>query len=315
MTPKRLALLILALGLLGGMSACAQRTALPAAEPTPPAEQPNPILIEYDTPSPLPQMTPTPTPTPEPTGRALRAWELQKSERKYFEEHPPANGDIEKTLASLSIDPDKKLVALTFDDGPSNMNTNRILDVLEKYNARATFFIIGKRIENHTDVIARAISLNCEIGNHTWAHSDFTKYSKSVLIESLTKVDDLVQANFGYKMRLFRPPYAAIDDNVEAASAAMGYTMVVWSGSSHDWSVLDADKAYANCFNCAADGAIILFHDIYPSTAEAIERIVPDLIKQGYQLVTVSELIAMDETPIKPDTRYGGWAEPVSVKY
>lgn len=306
---------MLALGLLGGMLACAQQTAPPAAEPDPSAAPLNPILVEIVTPSPPPQITPTPTPSPEPTGRALRAWKLQQSEREYLREHPPANGDVEKTLASLAIDPDKKLVALTFDDGPSNMNTNRILDVLEQYNARATFFIVGKRIENHTDVIARAISLNCEIGNHTWAHSDFTEYSKAVLIESLTKVDDAVQANFGYKMRLFRPPYAAIDENVEAASIAMGYTMVLWSGSSHDWYVLDADKACANCFNCVADGAIILFHDVYPSTAEAIERIVPELIEQGYQLVTVSELMAMDENPIEPDARYDGWAPSVSVEY
>lgn len=312
---KRIALLLTSVFLFGSLACSRAEGVSVTPEPTAETVLASPILMQWDTPAPAPKITPTPTPSPEPTGRALRAWNLQQKERDYFKEHPPANGDVEQTLQSLAIDPDKKLIALTFDDGPSNLNTNRILDVLEKYNARATFFIIGKRIENHTEVIARAISLNCEIGNHTWGHSDFTKYSKSALVDSLKKVDEAVETNFNYKIRLFRPPYAAINKDVEAASAQMGYTMVLWSGSSHDWSVLDVDKTYKNCFHCAADGAIVLFHDIYNTTADAIELIVPELIEQGYQLVTVSELIAMDENPIEADTRYGGWADSVSVEY
>ncbi|NLI55015.1 MAG: polysaccharide deacetylase family protein [Clostridiales bacterium] len=314
---KRMTILLIALLLIGSVFSCSPRVH-PAPQATTPAATlapASPIVMQFVTPVPTPTMSPSPTPSPEPTGRALRAWQLQQEERATLLAHPPENGDIEATLTSLKIDPDKKLIALTFDDGPSNQNTNRILDVLEQYNARATFFIIGKRIQNHEEVIARAISLNCEIGSHTWGHSDFTKYPKSALIDSLEKVDEAMMTNFGYKMTLFRPPYAAINKDVEAASAQMGYTMVLWSGSSHDWSIKDVDKIYKNCFHCAADGAIVLFHDIYPFTADAIERIVPELINEGYQLVTVSELIAMDENSLKPDARYGGWADSVSVEY
>jgi peptidoglycan/xylan/chitin deacetylase (PgdA/CDA1 family) len=271
-----------------------------------------PIIVEYVTPDPTPTHTPLPTPSPEPTGRSLRAWQLQQIQRQWLKEHPPTNGDIEGTLANMVIDPEKKLIALTFDDGPSNKNTNRILDVLELHHSRATFFVIGKRIEDRKEVIKRAISLGCEIGNHTWGHSDFSKYPKSALIDSLKKTDNAMVSNFNYHMSLFRPPYGSINKDVESGSNDMGYKMILWSGSSHDWSIKNADKIYRNTFDNAADGAIILFHDIYDITADAIERIVPELIFQGYQLVTVSELIAMDETPFSPGDRYGGWAKRAS---
>ena len=218
-------------------------------------------------------------------------------------------------MAFLTIDPEKKMVALTFDDGPSNQNTNRILDVLEQNHARATFFVIGKRIADRTEVIARALSLGCEIGSHTWGHSDFTKYPKSALIDSLKKTDEAMVSNFNYHMTLFRPPYASINKDVENVSKDMGYAMILWSGSSHDWSIKDANKVYRNTFQCAADGAIILYHDIYDFTADAIERVVPDLISQGYQLVTISELIAMDEKSVSPGERYGGWAPVTKDDY
>jgi peptidoglycan/xylan/chitin deacetylase (PgdA/CDA1 family) len=110
-------------------------------------------------------------------------------------------------MAYLTIDPEKKMVALTFDDGPSNQNTNRILDVLEQNHARATFFVIGKRIADRTEVIARALSLGCEIGSHTWGHSDFTKYPKSALIDSLEKN----RRGDGFKLQL---PYDALPSSL-----------------------------------------------------------------------------------------------------
>ena len=304
-----------ALLLLGAvMSACAPAAAA-VVPPAPTALALDPVVVAFVTPEPTPTLSPSPTPSPEPTGRALRAWQLNQNQRAFLMAHPPADGDIETAMSYLTIDPDKKIIALTFDDGPSKQNTNRILDVLEKYHARATFFVIGKRVSSHTNEIARAIALGCEIGSHTWGHSDFTKYPKSALVDSLKKTDAAMVDNFGYHMTLFRPPYASINKDIEDVSKNMGYTMILWSGSSHDWSIKDEEKIYKNTFHCAADGAVVLFHDIYDFTADAIERIVPDLINQGYQLVTISELIAMDEKPVKPGERYGGWADTVKVEY
>ena len=312
---KRVALLsaFLLFGVVFG--ACAPAAAPIASTPAPTAEPLAPVVMAFETPVPTPTMTPTPSPSPEPTGRALRAWQVTQSRRSFLVAHPPADGDIDAAMAYLAIDPEKKIIALTFDDGPSNQNTNRILDVLEQNHSRATFFVIGKRIADRTEVISRAVSLGCEIGSHTWGHSNFTDYPKSALVDSLEKTDEAMVTSFNYHMTLFRPPYAAINGDVEAVSKDMGYTMILWSGSSHDWSIKNADKIYRNTFDCAADGAIVLFHDIYDFTADAIERIVPDLISQGYQLVTVSELIALDEKPVSPGERYGGWAPTVKIEY
>ena len=312
---KRVAQLSTALLLFTILGACAPATVAVVATPAPTAIPLAPIVVAFETPEPTPTMTPTPSPSPEPTGRALRAWQVTQNRRAFLAAHPPADGDIEAAMAFLTIDPEKKMVALTFDDGPSNQNTNRILDVLEQNHARATFFVIGKRIADRTEVIARALSLGCEIGSHTWGHSDFTKYPKSALIDSLEKTDEAMVSNFNYHMTLFRPPYASINKDVENVSKDMGYTMILWSGSSHDWSIKDANKVYRNTFQCAADGAIILYHDIYDFTADAIERVVPDLISQGYQLVTISELIAMDEKSVSPGERYGGWAPVTKDDY
>lgn len=312
---KRVALLSTSLLIFAVLGACAPAEAPVVATPAPTAVPLAPIVVAFETPEPTPTMTPTPSPSPEPTGRALRAWQVTQNRRAFLAAHPPADGDIEAAMAYLTIDPEKKMVALTFDDGPSNQNTNRILDVLEQNHARATFFVIGKRIADRTEVIARALSLGCEIGSHTWGHSDFTKYPKSALIDSLEKTDEAMVSNFNYHMTLFRPPYASINKDVENVSKDMGYTMILWSGSSHDWSIKDANKVYRNTFQCAADGAIILYHDIYDFTADAIERVVPDLISQGYQLVTISELIAMDEKSVSPGERYGGWAPVTKDDY
>lgn len=282
---------------------------MPQESAAPSATEQMPIMLEIMTPAPSPTPSPTPEPTPELTGRALRAWNLNEATRARLTQDLPENSDIAVVATNMLIDPEKKLIALTFDDGPSNTNTNRILDVLEQYHARATFFVIGKRIATREAVIARAIALNCEIGNHTWGHSNFTKYTKSALIDSLGKTDAAMQQNFGYHMTLFRPPYAAINKDVAAAAKDMGYTMILWSGSTHDWSIKNADKIYRNMFECAQDGAIVLFHDIYDFTAEAVERIVPELVNQGYQLVTISELLAMDEEQVEPGDRYGGWTK------
>lgn len=314
---KRATLFVMMFVLCAWLCACtfAAAPATETPEPLTHAAAMEPVILSMVTPEPTNAPTPSPTPSPEPTGRALRAYQLQQKQREQITLHPPANGDIEGTLVHMRIDPEKKLIALTFDDGPSNQNTNRILDVLEQTNSRATFFVIGKRIAERKEVIARAISLGCEIGSHTWGHSNFTKYPKSALVDSLEKTDEAMVSNFDYHMTLFRPPYAAINKDVEAVSKDMGYEMILWSGSSHDWSIEDADKIYRNTFDCVADGAILLYHDIYDFTAEAIERIVPDLISQGYQLVTVSELMAMDEKPIVPGDRYGGWSSAISEDY
>lgn len=306
---KRLCILSLFFVLAAALCGCAEPQAAPVSADASPAL----VLIEPvgATPSAVP-LTPAPTavpPTPEPTGALLKACRLQALEREYLSAHPIGGRDIEEVLSSLAIDPEKPMLALTFDDGPSNRYTTRILDVLEANNARATFFVVGNRVEEHLDVVGRAISLNCEIGSHTWGHSNFTQYKSSVLVGSLTKTDAVMMEHFGYRMRLFRPTYGSINSDVRKGAAEMGYPLILWSTGTHDWSSKDADKIYAACMAGVDDGAIILFHDLYDATAEAIARIVPELVGQGYQLVTVSELLYFNDAVIAPGESFSGWTD------
>ena len=132
MLVKRVALLSLLLMICAVLYACAPAQAAVVATPAPvvTVAPPQPVVVDFETPVPTPTMTPTPSPSPEPTGRALRAWNVTQARRAFLVAHPPADGDIDAAMKDLAIDPEKKLVALTFDDGPSNQNTNRILDVL-----------------------------------------------------------------------------------------------------------------------------------------------------------------------------------------
>ena len=186
------------------------------------------------------------------------------------------------------IDPEKPMVALTFDDGPSKATT-RILDVLEQYDAHATFFVVGTQLEKFPEITARAVSLGCEIGNHTYGHKNFTKISKDEILDQIGRVNDLVLQAAEYEIRLVRPPYGAgIKD--ETVKATVAYPLIMWSIDTLDWSTRDTQSTLEAIRKDVQDGSIVLMHDLYDATAAAVETIVPELIEQGYQLVTVSEM-------------------------
>lgn len=187
------------------------------------------------------------------------------------------------------IDPNKPMIALTFDDGPSNSATTRILNVLEKYDARATFFVVGSRVDSYKNQIKRAHNLNCEIGNHTYNHATLTKCSDSTIKSELTNTDAKVKAITGVSPVLMRPPGGSYKTDTVRKNTA--YPIIMWSVDTRDWESRNATAVVNHIKANAYDGAIILMHDLYDSTASATEIVVPWLISQGYQLVTVSEMM------------------------
>ncbi len=191
-------------------------------------------------------------------------------------------------VETVRIDPNKKMVALTYDDGPHNTYTNRILDVLEKYDARATFFVVGERIDSNSKPLIRAANLGCEIGNHTYNHMNIPSYSDSQIRSNLQKTDDLVRKYTGSETTVMRPPGGATSSR---ALKAVNKPVIMWSVDTRDWDHRNASRVVSHIKNNSFDGAIILMHDLYSSTASATETIVPWLINNGYQLVTVSELL------------------------
>lgn len=194
-----------------------------------------------------------------------------------------------KTRNSREEDPNvEKLIALTFDDGPYSPVTNRILDTLEKHGAKATFFVVGNRVASYKSTVKRAHNLGCEIASHTWSHKNLTKLSVSEMNSEIKKSVDAITDVTGGNVTLVRPPEGGVNGTVQAN---IGYPLIMWSVDSMDWKHRNATKNYNTIVNHVFDGCIILMHDLYPATAETVEKLVPDLMAKGYKFVTVTELM------------------------
>ena len=194
-----------------------------------------------------------------------------------------------------------KLVCFTFDDGPYAPVTNKILDSLEKYNGRATFFVVGDRADTYSDEIIRASKMGCEIGTHTYSHVNLNSLSVPEMQEEIKKSCDAISKYTGKNIKVLRPPEGAANDTVKAN---VGMPMVLWSVDSRDWDYRNADKDYKTVMDNVFDGSIVLMHDLYPATADAVARLIPELAKQGYKFVTFSELMKIRGVDVEPGEKY-----------
>ena len=198
----------------------------------------------------------------------------------------PADAEENETPTVIT---DKKMVALTFDDGPNPVHTNAILDILEKYDARATFFDLGYLVEKYPDVVKREDALGCEVGSHSWDHKNMNKITDAELIADVQKTDAVFQKVLGRSPDSFRPPYGNCDDH---AKTLIPMPIYLWSVDTLDWKSRNANAVMDEVKKIGdLDGKVILLHGIYASTAEATAMLVPYLQEQGYELVTVSELV------------------------
>lgn len=187
------------------------------------------------------------------------------------------------------IDPSKPMVCLTFDDGPSNRGTPSILDVLEKYGVVATFFDVGYNVEANPEIVKREVALGCEVASHTYSHTDLNKLSSSQLIAEIDKANSTFESVIGYTPLLLRPPYGRCTKEV---AAQIDQAVIFWSIDTLDWKTLDPQKIFDSIkAEESLDGKCILMHSIYEETAQALELIIPYLLSEGYQIVTVSEMI------------------------
>ncbi|MCC8100899.1 MAG: polysaccharide deacetylase family protein [Clostridiales bacterium] len=196
---------------------------------------------------------------------------------RYFD----SNGVLYRT-----VDMDGKMIALTYDDGPS-ANTSTILKTLQQYNAVATFFVVGNRVSTYASTVKAAYDLGCEIGNHTWEHLILTRYPASTIQSQITRTSEAVRAVTGVSPVVMRPPGGNYNSTVKSA---VNMPIINWSIDTRDWATRNASSTIAAVLNHVKDGDIVLMHDLYSSTAEASKTIIPTLINRGYQLVTVSEL-------------------------
>lgn len=209
-------------------------------------------------------------------------------------------------VSNRYVDPKKPMVALTYDDGPDCAVTHRILDVVEKYGARVTFFVVGKNIEENKDCLKRQNALGCEIGNHSYTHTSFGISSAAKIKEEISATDTLIKKYSGQKNVLVRAPYGTHGK----APQITGRSFVFWSVDTLDWKTLSSSYVVNHIKENVRDGSIILMHDLYQSTAAASEIIIPWLISEGYQLVTVSELLEARRNGVKGGCiYYNGYAK------
>ena len=196
------------------------------------------------------------------------------------------NGKVIRSIYS-NVDPVKPMIALTYDDGPYSPVTSRILDALEAVGGRATFFNVGNRIGSYQDVAKRAVQIGCSISNHTWDHTSLTSLGSSSIVSEINGCDNAIKNYTGETSLLVRPVGGAVNATVKASVDA---PLILWSVDTLDWKNRNASSVYNKVIGHVQDGDIVLMHDLYTSTAEASEKMIPELVREGYQLVTVEEL-------------------------
>lgn len=179
-------------------------------------------------------------------------------------------------------------LALSFDDGPEPVVTPRVLNILKKENVKATFFVVGKRVAGNESILRRMHAEGHEIGNHSWDHPDLTHLSPSQMDQQIRMTQAAIVSAGVPAPRLLRPPYGAVNDAVKSHSRM---AIVRWDIDPADWEYKDGGKILAGIMSQAKPGGIILMHDIYGTTADALEPAIQQLKLQGYQFVTVSQLM------------------------
>ncbi len=192
-------------------------------------------------------------------------------------------------LFASKVDPNKKMVAITFDDGPNPNNTPQILEALKQNNAKATFFMLGQNVKQYPETVKSVYDLGNEIGIHTWDHPQLTKLSVENIKKQVSDTSDAIFEITGYRPTIVRPPYGSFNDTVK--STLSDYSLILWNIDSLDWKSRDENKFVPLVMNDVQDGDIILLHDIHSTTVPGAQKIITQLTEQGYQLVTVSELI------------------------
>ena len=231
-------------------------------------------------------------------GKRKTGWRTINGKKYYFS---PKNGKMvtgkktishylcyfsEKGVLLRKIDKNKKMVALTYDDGPS-IYTPRILKTLKENNSVATFFVVGNRVPTYSDTVKKAHDMGCEIGNHTYEHKSLPNLSETEVKRQISKTNKEVKKAIGEKPVIMRPTGGATNTNIKKW---VGMPSIIWSVDTLDWKTRNADSTRRAVLNRVKDGDIVLMHDLYSATATASETIIPELVRRGYQLVTVSEL-------------------------
>lgn len=203
-----------------------------------------------------------------------------------------------RQLPIFSVRRDYKVVSLTFDTDGDDEHTEALLAILEKYNIKATFFVVGQWAERYPESLAMIHAAGHEVQSHSDTHAHFSHLTPEQIAEELTAANEKIAAVTGICPTLFRAPYGEYDDNVISAVAAHGMQAVQWSVDSMDWKGISAEKIVRQVTSEVEPGGIILFHNDAPYTTESLEDIIRYLLSEGYIIAPLSEMILDGEHTI-----------------
>lgn len=204
-------------------------------------------------------------------------------------------------------------VAFTFDDGPRPEIVRDMLNVLGKYRARSTFFVVGSMVEKHPAIVRRMMNEGHEVANHTFSHPRLAGLTEQQIREELARCDKAVFEATGARTNLFRPPGMRYDDTVLRAAQSLGYVTIHWNTAAQDYKPQAPAEISRKILKSVGPGSVILLHN-HPDTLAALPTILDSLSQKGYRFVTVSQMLGRLERPVVVKTNaYAAKPEPVVV--
>ncbi|BAY26215.1 polysaccharide deacetylase [Calothrix sp. NIES-2100] len=225
----------------------------------------------------------------------LTSWQ-QQAQAKGFAYALPASF-LGATIDAAKLSPEKKVIALTFDDGPWPESTAQVLNILKKNDIKATFFVVGQNVKNYPDLTKQVVAEGHTIANHTWHHW-YHHMNPQVAAYEIENTTDIIFKTTGVKTNLFRPPGGNMHNGVAAYARNSKYAIIMWSSDSIDYSRPGVQRLVKNVFRQAQPGGIVLMHDgggNRSQTVEALPTIIENFRKEGYSFVTVPELLEMQD--------------------
>jgi len=225
----------------------------------------------------------------------LTSWQ-QQAQAKGFSTDVPSNfqGIV---ISEAKLPPEKKVIALTFDDGPWPNTTAKVLDILKKNRIKSTFFVVGQNVKNYPDLTKQIVADGHVIANHTWHHWYHNMNAQAAAYE-VANTGDIIYQTTGVRTSLFRPPGGIMNNGVAAYAKNNKYAVIMWSADSMDYSRPAVPRLMNNIFREAKPGGIVLMHDgggDRSNTVKALPEIISRFRKQGYEFVTVPELLEMQD--------------------
>lgn len=208
----------------------------------------------------------------DPMQNIVKAWEQEQVQPD--QPYSMESGDME--------------IALTFDDGPHPVWTEKLLDGLKARGIRATFFVIGKSAEEHPELVQRMVDEGNQVGNHTYSHVQLTACSEAGALEEIRKTQEAIYQASGFRTGYIRPPFGCWNEKLQQETSLEA---VLWDVDPYDWKVQNTDAVVRSILQQTEDGSIILLHDVYETSVEAALKVADIFLEKGYRFCTVDEIM------------------------